>query len=99
MHKLLVALVLGAFVLTGCNTAIGAKAAEGHYKVFGCWPQGYTPPPAPERSLNAEDGVKRDFMGNECGKPAYKKPKCAEQTPECQDGNCALPPVKLAPLK
>jgi len=87
MKKLVLMLVaVCALSLPGCNSVIGQKAAEGHQAVFGCWPKGYTPP----RVLDAEgpkDEVKRDFLGNECGKPVYKRPACSEKatctTPDC----------------
>lgn len=91
--KKLVALVavLGALTIGGCSSPIGAEAAKGHKAVFGCWPQGYTPPRVLE-AVGPKDDVKRDIFGNECGKPVYKRPACSEQ-PECADGSCT-PPVK-----
>ncbi len=77
MRKLLVGLIAAfALSLGGCS-AIGVKVSEAHKAVFGCYPKGYTPP----RSLEAvgpKDEVKRDFLGNECGKPVYKRPACSE---------------------
>jgi len=86
MKKLaLLVVAVCALSLGGCNSFVGAKAAEGHKAVFGCWPQGYEPPRVLE-AQGPKDDVKRDFLGNECGKPVYKRPACSEQsctTPDC----------------
>lgn len=74
MKKVLL-LAAVALMFVGCS-AVQPRYNKLHEDVFGCPPVGQEPT---ERSLEAEgprDEVKRDFMGNECGKPVYT-PKCA----------------------
>ena len=74
MKKLLLLFVAAMFV-GGCSY-VQPKFNRLHEDVFGCPPVGEEP----TRELNAEgprDEVKRDFLGNECGKPVYKAP-CGE---------------------
>lgn len=74
MTRLLVVMAAALFFV-GCSQ-VQSGFNKVHEDVFGCPPVGQEP----TRELNAEgprDEVKRDFMGNECGKPVYT-PKCAE---------------------
>lgn len=75
MRKIFLAFMMFVtmFGAVGCSTPPGHKLAEAHKGVFGCWPEGYTPP----RVLEAE-GPKEDT----CGRPIYKRPECAE-CPDC----------------
>lgn len=83
MRKLLAVLMLGvaSLGLTGCKSKpfdkVGTKFYEVHEKVFGC------PPLEPERYVAPQR--KLDAVGDNCGKPVYKKPDCATS---CPDGSC-----------
>jgi len=82
MKKTILALVGVALCLTGCNTA-----ASVHQKVFGCWPQGYTPPPV-TKSL---DAVGEDS----CGKPVYGPPACSKAARDALKAAPACPECEV----
>lgn len=75
--KKVLALAAVALIMCGCSF-VQPRYNKLHEDVFGCPPVGQEP----TRELNAEgprDEVKRDFLGNPCGQPVYKKPDC----PDC----------------